>query len=171
MIKSLKDKQPDIGEDVYISPLAFVAGDVKIGKGSSIWPGASLRADLANITIGEYSNIQDNASVHVNAGVGAVIGNNVTIGHNAVVHACTIADNCLIGMGAVVLDGAYIEENCIIGAGAVVPPGKRIPTGSLVVGVPGKIIRELGKEEKAGIVENAKVYAELARIYSESDDC
>jgi carbonic anhydrase/acetyltransferase-like protein (isoleucine patch superfamily) len=122
-------------------------GDVTIGNDSSVFYNAVLRADLASIVIGERTNIQDNVSVHLSLDEGVVIGNEVTVGHNAILHACTIEDNVLIGMGAIVMDGAHIKKNCVVGAGSIVTQGKEFPENSLIVGTPAHVIRELTEDE------------------------
>lgn len=156
---------PQIAEDVYIAPGAQVIGDVRIGPGSSLWPNAVVRGDMAPITIGERTNIQDNSTLHVDTEHPLTIGNAVTVGHNAILHGCIIRDNALIGMGATVLDGAIIGEFALIGAGALIPPGKEIPPRSLVVGAPGKVVRQLSDEEVNHLQRSADVYAEKAQTY------
>lgn len=155
-IKSVRDKMPVIGKDGFIAESAEVLGEVTIGDQCVIWHGAIVRGDIASITIGNRSNVQDNAVVHVSRGVPTVIGEDVSIGHNATAHACTIGDNCLIGMGATILDHAVIGRNSILGAGTVVGNGKVIPEGSLVLGVPGKVVRALSAEEIEGIRDVAR---------------
>ena len=137
-----------------------------IGDNVSVWPCAVLRGDIASISVGENSNIQENACVHVNYGCPAVIGKGVSVGHGAVVHGSKIGDNCLIGMNAVVME-SEIGPNCIIGAGAVVPAGKNIPAGSLVMGVPAKVVRRLEEDEVNGIIKNAREYAAAVRLYKD----
>lgn len=161
MIKNLKGIKPNIDEDVFIADNARVIGDVNIKQGSSIWYGVVIRGDIENITIGEFTNVQDNSVVHTEKGAPVTIGNYSVIGHNAIIHGCSIGDNCLIGMGAIVLNHAKIGENCIIGAGALIPEGKIIPPNSLVLGVPGKIIRKVTEEEIQSIRNNALRYHEL----------
>ena len=156
MIQSVREKTPVIGKDGFIAESAEVLGEVTIGDECVVWHGAIIRGDIASITIGHRSNVQDNAVVHVSRGVPAVIGEDVSIGHNATVHACTIGDNVLVGMGATVLDHAVIGKNSILGAGTVVGNGKVIPEGSLVLGVPGKVIRALSDEEIEGIRDVAR---------------
>lgn len=150
------------GKNVYVHPSANLLGEVVLGDGASVWCGACIRGDLAPVFVGANTNVQDNATVHVGKGVPAVIGSGVTIGHNAVVHGCTVEDNVLIGMGSIVLDGAYIERDCIIGAGALVPPRRRIPAGSLALGSPCRVVRALTEEEIASVRANAADYAALA---------
>jgi len=161
MIRDLKGIKPDIHEDTFIADNASVIGDVSIGKGSSVWYGAVIRGDIEKITIGEFTNIQDNSVVHTETDIPTKIGDYTVIGHNAIVHGCTIGSNCLIGMGAIILNKAVIGDNCIIGAGALVPEGKVIPPNSLVLGMPGKVVRNVTDEEVERIRGNAIRYNEL----------
>ena len=154
-----------IDKSVFIADGAKVIGDVEIGKNGSVWFNAVIRADLGSVKIGENSNVQDNAVVHTSKDFGVQIGDNVTIGHSAIVHGCTVGNNVLIGMGAIVLDGAVIEENCIIGAGTLVTHGKVIPAGSLAFGNPVKVVRQLTDDEIRSIADNAISYAEKAKNY------
>ncbi|MBQ9978823.1 MAG: gamma carbonic anhydrase family protein [Clostridia bacterium] len=154
-----------IDKTVFIADGARVLGDVEIGKNSSVWFNAVIRADSNSIKIGERSNVQDNAVIHTSRNFGVVIGDNVTIGHGAIVHGCTIGNNVMIGMGAIVLNGAVIEENCIIGAGALVTQGKVIPAGSLVFGNPARVVRALSEDEIRSITDNADSYVNEAREY------
>ena len=151
-------------ESCYVHKTAVVIGDVKLGKNVSVWPCAVLRGDIAPITVGDNSNIQENACIHVNYGAPAQIGNGVSIGHGAVVHGSKIGDNCLIGMNAVVME-SEIGPNCVIGAGAVVPAGQNIPAGSLVMGVPAKIVRQLEEDEVNAIMKNAHDYVDAIAQY------
>lgn len=161
MIKDLKNIKPNIHESAFVAENAAVIGDVDIGEGSSIWYGAVIRGDIENIHIGKYTNIQDNCTVHTETDIPTKLGDYTVVGHNAVVHGCTVGDNCLIGMGAIVLNRAVIGDNCIIGAGSVVTEGKEIPANSLVMGIPGKVIRQVTEEEIAAIKKNAIRYNEL----------
>ena len=145
-------------KSVYIADGAKIIGDVEIGENSSVWYNAVIRGDSNVIRIGKNTNVQDNAVLHTSHNHALKIGDNVTIGHGAIVHGCTIGNNVLIGMGAIVLDGAVIEDNCIIGAGALVTQKKRMPEGSLVLGNPAKVVREITEEEKVAILENANEY-------------
>ena len=154
-----------IDKTVFIADGARVLGNVEIGKNSSVWFNAVIRADLSDIKIGEGSNIQDNAVIHTSKDFGVRIGDNVTIGHGAIVHGCTVKSNVMIGMGAIVLNDAVIEENCIIGAGALVTQGKVIPAGSLVFGNPAKVVRSLTDSEISSITDNAASYVEEAEQY------
>ena len=150
----------------FIAANAAVTGEVKIAKDASIWYGASVRGDFSSIEIGESSNIQDNASVHVDKDTPVRIGKRVTIGHNAVIHGCTIEDDCLIGMGAIILNRAVIGKGSVIGAGALVTEGKEIPPGSLAVGAPAKIVRKVSDEDIQRVRENAASYVEMALKHS-----
>lgn len=154
-----------IDKSVFIADGAKVIGDVEISKNGSVWFNAVIRADLGSVKIGENSNVQDNAVVHTSKDFGVQIGDNVTIGHSAIVHGCTVGNNVLIGMGAIVLDGAVIEDNCIIGAGTLVTHGKVIPAGSLAFGNPVKVVRQLTDDEIRSITDNAISYTEKAKNY------
>lgn len=142
-------------------------GDVTLAEESSVWPAAVLRADLNRIVIGPRSNVQDGAVVHLADEFGTFVDELVTVGHNAILHACEIRAEVLIGMGAIVLDGAEIGPRCIIGAGALVTSGTKVPEGSLVLGSPGKVVRELSADEQAAIRGWAERYVALARVYRE----
>jgi len=163
IVKSCNGKTPQIHEEAYLAENAAVIGDVVLEKGVNVWYGAVIRGDANFIRVGENSNVQDCCCLH--GAKGTTIGRGVTIGHGAIVHGCTVEDNCLIGMGAAILDGAVIGEGSIIGAGALVSEGKVIPPRSLVVGVPGKVIREVSDEQFEGILKNAETYVEEGRLY------
>ena len=154
-----------INETVFIADGAKVIGNVEIGKNSSVWFNAVIRADSDKVSIGENSNVQDNAVIHTSEGFGVQIGDNVTIGHGAIVHGCTVENNVMIGMGAIVLNGAVIGENSIIGAGTLVTQGKIIPAGSLAFGNPVKVVRELTDDEIQSITDNANSYVKEAKDY------
>ncbi len=147
MIRQLKGIYPKVGDDTFVAETATLIGDVEIGKNSCIWYGAVIRGDVERIRIGEHTNIQDNVVVHGTKGKPALIGNLVSIGHGAIIHACTVEDNCLIGMNSVIMDGAVIGKNTIIGAMSFIGRGKIIPEGVLVMGSPAKVIRKLSEEE------------------------
>ena len=154
------------GKDVWIAPNAYVLGDVTLGDNVSIWYGATLRADFDKIDIGEYTNVQEGVIMHVDHGEPIKIGSHNTIGHGAVIHGCTIADYSLIGIKAVVLNGAKIGRGCVIGANALIKEHQEIPDFSLVVGSPGKVIRTLKEEEVLGLLGmSAQVYSEEALKY------
>jgi len=156
------------GDDFWIAPNATVIGDVILKKDASIWFNAVLRGDNEPIEIGEGSNVQDGAILHTDPGFKCTIGKLVTVGHMAMLHGCTIGDNSLIGIGAVILNKANIGKNCIIGAKALITENKVIPDNSLVVGSPGKVIREVSEEEKKAVFENTKHYQDNWKKYSKS---
>ena len=151
--------------EAMIADNAVVLGDVRLGKDVGIWFGVTIRGDDASIEIGDGTNIQDNSVVHVDLGNPHRIGKNCTVGHSVTLHGVEIGDHCLIGMGAVVLGGSRIGDYCVIGAGAVVPENAVIPDRSLVVGVPGKVRRQVTEEEMAELRWNAAHYIERARSY------
>ncbi len=151
-------KKPALGRDVYIARGAVVLGDVTLGDRSSVWYNAVVRGDINRIVIGPGSNIQDNAVVHLADDFGCFLGEYVTVGHSAIVHACTIGDECLIGMGATILDGAVLGPRCIVGANALVTQHQKIPEGSMVLGSPARVIRPLGESERAGLRHWAEKY-------------
>ena len=153
-----KGKKPILGERVFIAEGAKVIGDVEIGDDSSVFYNAVIRADLAEIRIGKRTNIQDNVTVHLSTGVGVHVGDDVTVGHNAILHACDVDDHVLIGMGAILMDGAHIKSNCVVAAGAVVTQNKEFPERSLIVGAPAHVVRELTEEEIRKFHENAEHY-------------
>ena len=144
---ALGDKRPQIHPDTWVAPDANLIGQVVLEEGASVWFGCTIRADHEEIRVGAGSNVQENCVMHIDAGYPLTIGRNCTIGHKVMLHGCTIGDNSLIGMGATVLNGAKIGKNCLIGAGALITENKVIPDGSLVMGAPGKVVREL--DEKA----------------------
>lgn len=165
MKKSYLNRSPEISPDAFVSETAALIGDVVVGEFSSIWFGAVLRADHGRIRIGRNSNIQDNCVVHADPGTEAKVGDNVTCGHASVIHGCVIEDNVLVGMNATILNGARIGKNSIIGAGALVPQDRVIPKGSMVLGVPGKVVRELTGEDIDLIGRASREYVELGRLY------
>ena len=153
------------GKRTCVAPNATIAGEVTLGDDVTVLFGAVLRADMAPITIGNRSNVQDNAVIHESIGHPVVIGRNVSIGHGAIIHGCTIEDDCLIGMGAIILNGAVIGKGSLVAAGALVSERKVIPPNSLVMGVPGKVGRELTADEAAGNLKNAETYVAVGRRY------
>jgi carbonic anhydrase/acetyltransferase-like protein (isoleucine patch superfamily) len=153
-------KKPKLGKNVFIAKTATVIGDVTLGAHSSVWYGTVLRGDINRIVVGHHTNIQDNAVLHLADDFPCVLGNWVTIGHGAIVHACTVGDETLVGMGAVILDGAVIGRQSLIGAKALVTQGTEIPPGSLVLGAPAKVVRKLSKEERAGLKWWAEKYVD-----------
>ena len=158
--------KPNIDSSVFVAKGAVVIGDVTIAKDCSIWYNATIRSTEDPITIGEGSNVQDNAVIHVSPNFPTTIGSYVTIGHGAIVHGCTIDDNALIGMGAIILNGAKIGKNCIIAAGALIPQNKVIPDNSLVMGSPGKVIRQVTEEEIRKNTQNAEEYIKERIAYA-----
>ena len=168
MFYDLKDKKLKNSGENWIAPNATIIGDVILEKNTSIWFNAVLRGDIENIYIGEGSNIQDGSVLHTDPGCPLKIGKNVTVGHMVMLHGCSIGDNSLIGIGAVVLNKTKIGKNCIIGAKALIAENKEIPDNSLVIGVPGKVIREVTEEEKKAVIENTKHYQDNWKKYSKS---
>ena len=158
-------KDPKISEKAFVAKNATVIGDVTIEDDANIWFGAAVRGDMDSIYIGKGSNVQDNAVVHVDKGFPVRIGENVTIGHGAIVHGCTVGDNVLVGMGAIILNGAKIGDNCIIGAGATVTQNKEIPANSLLVGCPAKVIRDVDGQGAESTRQNALRYIEEGKEY------
>lgn len=162
MYKTLK---PNISKEAVILPSAQVVGDTKIDKLASVWFNATVRGDMASITIEEGTNIQDNAVVHTDTNLPTFIGKYVTVGHSAIIHACTVKDHALIGMGSIILNKAVIGEYAMVAAGTLVPPGKVVPPRTLVMGSPMRIVRELTDEEIKANHENALTYIRLAGSY------
>ena len=158
-----------IDQTAFVHPAAFVCGDVTLGARVSVWPFASIRGDTAAITIGDDSNVQDGTVVHVDHGVPCVIGARVAIGHRAIVHGATVEDDCLIAMGAVLLNRVHVGRGSIVGAGAVCTEGMRIPPNSLVLGVPARVVRETTPEERERIRRTVGSYLELQRRHRAGD--
>lgn len=154
------------GVPLFAAANATVIGKVTIGQQVGIWFGAVIRADRDRIVIGDRSNIQDNCVVHTSKGFPVTIGNDVSIGHGAILHGCTIGNRVLVGMGSIIINGAQVGDGSIIGAGAVITEGKVIPPDSVVIGVPGKIVRQTDPAQQQHILNNANSYVELAREYS-----
>ena len=166
MIKPYKGVYPRVHETAFIAESAQVIGDVALGQESSIWFQAVVTGDVNYIRISDRTNIQDSCVLHVTRGKHPlVIGDEVTVGHRVVLHGCTVGNNVLIGIGAIVLDGAIIEENVMIGAGSVVTPGSRIPSGTVVMGLPAKIKREIKPDEIEQIRQSARNYVEYLKTY------
>jgi carbonic anhydrase/acetyltransferase-like protein (isoleucine patch superfamily) len=165
MIHSLDGRAPEIDASAWIAPGAHVIGHVILGPRSSVWFGAVLRGDNEAIVLGAGSNIQDNSVLHTDMGYPLVIGEGCTIGHRAMLHGCTIGDNSLIGMGATILNGARIGRNCLIGACSLITEDKDIPDGSLVMGSPGRVVRQLDEAAIARLAASARVYQENAERF------
>jgi carbonic anhydrase/acetyltransferase-like protein (isoleucine patch superfamily) len=163
---SLGDLIPQLAAGAWAAPSADLIGDVRLGERASVWFGAVIRADNTPILVGADSNIQDGAIGHSDPGAPLTIGARVTVGHQAILHGCTIADDCLIGMGARILNGALLGTECLVGAGALITEGKRFEPGSLIVGAPARVIRPLTAEEKAAIRVSAALYADKAAHYA-----
>lgn len=170
--KAFNGQWPTMGENVYIDDSAVVIGDVSLGNDVSVWPMAVVRGDVESIRIGDDTNVQDGAVLHVShagrfspQGYPLSIGKGVTIGHRAVVHACTIGDYCLVGIGAVILDGAVLEDYVMLGAGALVAPSKKLASGHLYVGMPAKQVRPLTDEEMEFLKYSAEHYKALKNQY------
>ena len=159
---ALGDVTPTVNDDAWVAPDANVIGNVVLEAGSSVWFGSTLRGDNEVIHVGKGSNVQENSVFHTDPGCPLTIGENCTIGHKVMLHGCTIGDNSLIGMGATVLNGAKIGKNCLIGAGALITENKVIPDGSLVMGSPGKVVRELDAKAIQMLTASAQHYTENA---------
>ena len=164
-IYHLAGRSPLIDPTAWIAPNATVIGDVRLAAGASIWWNAVLRGDNDTIAIGENTNVQDGSVLHTDEGVPLNLGRDVTVGHMVMLHGCTIGDGSLIGIGAIVLNRAVIGANCLIGANSLIPEGKVIPARSLVLGSPGKVVRELGDEEVARLLAGAGHYVDNGRRY------
>ncbi|MGN0821873.1 MAG: gamma carbonic anhydrase family protein [Akkermansia sp.] len=166
MIESFDNKAPQIDPSAFVARGATLVGELTLGPHSSVWYNATLRADLAAIRVGAYSNVQDNACIHVETGGACTVGEYVTIGHCATLHACTVEDDVLIGMGAIVLDGAVIGRGSIVGAHALVTKNTQVPPFSLVLGSPAKVVRTLPESVAQDNHRHAEEYAELAARYA-----
>lgn len=166
VIKKFLNKSPKIHDNCYISETAIVIGDVMLSEDVNIWFGSVLRGDMNFIRVGSGTNIQDNTTIHVTTKTAPTeVGSGVTIGHNAIIHGCKIEDNCLIGMGSIIMDQAIIGNGTLIGAGSVVPQKMIIPPNSVVMGLPAKIIRKVTKQETQEILKRSKQYIELSKKY------
>jgi len=162
----LGDLRPQLAPGAWAAPSADLIGDVRLGKRASVWFGAVIRADNTPIIVGEDSNIQDGAVCHSDEGFPLIIGARVTVGHQAILHGCTVRDDCLIGMGARILNGAVIESECIVGAGALVTEGKSFANGSLIVGTPARMVRQVTEAERQALRASAAHYAQKAQRYA-----
>jgi len=168
-IENFAEFNPDIHETAFVAASADVIGRVTLGENSSVFYNATLRGDINEIVIGANSNIQDNVVVHLADNYGCYVGEFVTVGHSAILHACTVKDEVLVGMGAVLLNGVRVGTGSIIAAGAVLTEGTQVPAGSLVVGIPGRVVRALDAEQRGKILENAARYVELAQRHREGE--
>jgi carbonic anhydrase/acetyltransferase-like protein (isoleucine patch superfamily) len=166
-VYQLGEKIPQLGEQSWIAPNAMLIGDVRLGAQASIWWNATLRGDNDPIHIGERSNIQDGSVLHTDEGVPMHIGNDVTVGHLVMLHGCTVGDGSLIGIGSIILNRAVIGKSSIVGANTLIPEGKIFPDGVLIVGSPGKVVRELSDEEISRLKHSASHYVANAKRYSQ----
>lgn len=165
---ALGDDRPQIADDTWVAPDANLIGKVILEETASVWFGCTIRADHEDIRIGAGTNVQENCVMHIDAGFPLTIGPGCTIGHKVMLHGCTIGENSLIGMGATVLNGARIGKNCLIGAGALITEGKDIPDGSLVMGVPGKVVRQLDEQAIEGLRASALHYQRNMRKFRDT---
>jgi carbonic anhydrase/acetyltransferase-like protein (isoleucine patch superfamily) len=166
MRTSIATKTPTIAPSAWIAPNATIAGDVTVGDEASVFYAAVLRAELDRIVVGAGSNIQDGCVIHVDRGFPATIGTGVTVGHRAILHGCAIADDALVGMGAIVMNGASIGSGSIVAAGSVVLQGTRVPPNSLVAGIPAAIRRETTAGERQRVTDGARTYRQFARLHA-----
>ena len=164
---SLGNDRVEMADDAWIAETAAVIGKVKLEAGANVWFGAVIRGDVEQMTVGEYSNVQDGAVMHADTGVPLTLGKGITVGHNAMLHGCTVGDYSLIGINAVVLNGAKIGKHCIIGANSLIPEGKEIPDGSLVMGSPGKVVKTLSDQQKKMLELSAAHYVQNAKRFRE----
>lgn len=167
MTTAFKGRSPRISPSAFVAPDATVIGRVELADESSLWFQTVVRGDINEIRIGTQTNIQDGSLLHVTRRHPVIIGNRVTVGHGVIIHGCDIGDDCLIAMGAIVLDGAVIEPGCIIGAGTLIPPDMRVAAGSLVLGSPGKVVRQLSEQDLRRIESGWRNYVEYRREYME----
>jgi gamma-carbonic anhydrase len=170
MIRPYRGILPRIAVSAYVDPSAQIIGDVEIGERSSVWPNVTIRGDVHYIRIGEETSVQDNSCLHVELNrFPTILGNRVTVGHSVTLHGCVIDDECLIGIGALVLNGAHVGSASIIAAGALVPEGMEVPPGSVVMGVPGKVRRQVTDEDRERILRNAANYTRYLLDYKEDE--
>lgn len=162
---ALDERTPQVAETAWVAESAQVIGRVALAPHASVWPGVVIRGDSGPISIGEGSNIQDNSVLHADEGVPLTIGKHVTVGHQVMLHGCTVGDESLIGIGAIVLNNAKIGRNCLVGAGALVTEGKEFPDGSMIVGSPAKVVRQLTPEQIEGLRRSARHYMDNAGRY------
>ena len=166
-ILKYKNAEPKIHESVFLADNCRVIGNVEIGEESGVWFSAVVRGDTNRIVIGKRTNLQDGVIVHTTSNLPCIIGDYVTAGHNVVIHACTIASFSLVGIGSIVMDGAVIGEGSIVAAGSVVPPGKEFPPRSLILGTPGRLVREVSEDEYMRNISTAEMYVKLAQSYKQ----
>ncbi|WP_077302217.1 gamma carbonic anhydrase family protein [Virgibacillus pantothenticus] len=164
---SYNHREPSIHESVFVAPGAYLIGDITIGKESTIWFNAVLRGDEDSITIGEKCSIQDNSTIHLFAGCPVLVDDEVTVGHNVILHGCKVGKRSIIGMGSTILDHVEIGEECIVGANTLIPPGKKIPSRSLVVGSPGKVVREVSTKDLELIQLSIDTYVQKGKDFKQ----
>jgi carbonic anhydrase/acetyltransferase-like protein (isoleucine patch superfamily) len=170
LIVSLSDHSPEIGPGAYVHDAACVIGRVSLGRDVSVWPNATIRGDTDRIAVGAATNVQDGAVLHADAGSPCTIGRAVTIGHLACVHGCTVEDEVLVGIGAIILNGSVVGTGSIVGAGAVLPEGTIVPPGSLVLGTPGRVVRKITDAQRADIRRSAEHYVAMVDIHRGTED-
>lgn len=167
MIQTFEDKTPAIHDTAYVHPDATLIGEVKVAAEASVWPGCVLRADMGRIEIGAQTSIQDGTICHLTEGVShCIVGERVTVGHRVILHGCTVEDECLIGMGAIVLDNVVVGKGSLVGAGALITYGTEIPPGSLVLGSPAKVIRPVSEKDRAMIENGWRTYVDYAKRFA-----
>lgn len=164
-VYALDGVEPKIAESAWVADSAQVMGEVHMGADASVWFGTVVRGDTSSITIGEGTNVQDACVLHADLGMPLVIGRHVTVGHQVMLHGCTIGDESLIGIGAIVLNGAKIGKNCLVGAGALVTEGKEFPDGSMIIGSPARVVKQLTAEQMQGLRQSAQHYIDNARRF------
>ncbi|MEZ2739361.1 gamma carbonic anhydrase family protein [Comamonas jiangduensis] len=164
-VYALDGVEPKIAESAWVADSAQVMGEVHMGADASVWFGTVVRGDTSSITIGEGTNVQDASVLHADLGMPLVIGRHVTVGHQVMLHGCTIGDESLIGIGAIVLNGAKIGKNCLVGAGALVTEGKEFPDGSMIIGSPARVVKQLTAEQMQGLRQSAQHYIDNARRF------
>lgn len=165
VIRPLDGHEPELSPGAFVHDAAEVIGRVRLGRRASVWPRAVIRGDTEAIEVGDETNVQDGAVLHADPGFPCRLGHRVTVGHLAVVHGCTVESGSLIGMGAIVMNGAVVGTGSIIGAGAVVPEGVTIPPGTMALGVPARVVRELSGDELAGILASAGRYVSMIEVH------
>lgn len=164
-VYALDGVAPEVADNAWIADSAQVMGNVQVAADASVWFGTVVRGDTAHITIGEGTNVQDASVLHADLGMPLVIGRHVTVGHQVMLHGCTIGDESLIGIGAIVLNGAKIGRNCLVGAGALVTEGKEFPDGSMIIGSPARVVKQLTPEQIQGLRQSAQHYIDNARRF------
>lgn len=166
---SFQDHKPELGAGAWAAPSADLIGRVELGVDANVWYGAVLRGDVAPIRIGARTNVQDLCLIHATTDISqTTVGDDVTIGHGAILHGCQVGNGCLIGMGSIVLDNVELGEFCLVGAGSLLTPGKKFPSGSVIMGSPGRVVRQVTDAERADFLESARHYVELARQHAGS---